>query len=254
LAKVSLLLGRIYVKQEKYKEAEDAFKYALRLEENCLGPMYLKDDIIQEYANLLKRLHRDNDATRLTRNDDESYFSIYEQVNTANHFLDLGKVKEANSMLIDAAKFIKENNLLNKDTVSGMNALAESYYRLQNYSESSKATAIALQMLQKLRLQDPIEYKRVYLIGGQTLMEQGQLEKANQYLLQSLALCRGAPELTRWPTEGGKTLAALGELQLKEHNYKAASEYFNKALPILARDFHTAELAAQVRKDLSKCR
>ena len=124
VARASLLLGRIYRKQEKYREAEGAFRNALKLEEDCLGPLYLKDDIIQSYAELLKHVHRDADAARLTRSNNESYFSVYEQTSIATHLIDKGRVKDGVEMLKETAKFAVDNNLINQETITCLYTLA----------------------------------------------------------------------------------------------------------------------------------
>jgi tetratricopeptide (TPR) repeat protein len=252
VARASLLLGRIYRKQEKCREAEGAYRYALRLEEDCLGPLYLKDEIIQNYAELLRHLHRDVEASRLTRSDNESYFNVYEQTYVANHLISKGKLKDGAALLKETATFAVDNNLVNMESVNCLITLAEVSIRLQEWDDAIKAAGDAIQMLTKSGLHSPQGLARAYLLGGQAYLQKGQLDKADAYLTQALAISRQAPEAKTWPWEEGKVLHLLAQVRACQKNYKEAKEYYNQAIASYTAHGVSQDAIVTVRKEMQQ--
>lgn len=249
IARASLLLGRIYRKQEKNAEAEEAFKYALRLEEDCLGPLYLKDEIIQSYTELLKHQHRDAFAARLARSDNESYFSIYEQVKIAHHLISKGNVKEAAEQLSETAKFAVENNLVTKDTIECLATLADVSLKLKDYDQAAKAIDQELQLLPRFRVNTPLTYVRAYSTGAAAQTQLGQLDKSNEYLRQALDICLKMPEGECWGYKG-KVYMQFGTLKFKQHDLKASQDNLSKSLAIFTKYGAGQEAIDQVKKAL----
>jgi tetratricopeptide (TPR) repeat protein len=252
VAKASLLLGRIYRKQEKSQDAEEAFRYALQLEEDCLGPLYLKDDIIQNYAELLKHVHRDSEAARLTRTDNESYFSVYEQVKIAHHLISIGRVKEAASMMTETSQFAVDNNLINRDAITCMCDLAQASINQKEYDGAAKAVEQLLAMLDKSGANFPSAYLTAYSVGGHAALARNQVDKANDYLVKALDLINTAPEL-QVPTiyeRKAIVLRLLGQAKFRLHDPKAGSACFNQALKLYAQNHAPASMISGTRQEL----
>jgi len=253
VARAALLLGQIYRKQEKYVEAEASFRYALRVDDQIVGPLTLKDDITQSYAELLRHLHRDADAQRLKRSDTESVMFVGEQTEAGVHLLDIGHLEEAATMLAETAKFAADNDIEGTETIKCLDQLTEAYDKLNRYKEASKTLEQELSLLKKLHVHSPMQYSRANTEAGAIALGQGHLDTANEYLLKALKLCREDSESKKNHRlrQEGALLRLLGELRSKQHNLKAANEYFNQAIKVYT-EVGEGNIVAEIKKEMNK--
>jgi tetratricopeptide (TPR) repeat protein len=251
VARASLLLGRIYRKQNKFEDAEKSFKYALKLEEDCLGPDSLKDDIIKPYVEMLKSLHRDNEARRLTRSDSESLMSIGEQTKIGGHLIDTGHTEEGIAVLTECLKFANENSIEDTDTCSCLAQLAAAYMTLGKLDQASQCVEKALKILEKPAISSTLfsDNAKSRYIAGYIALRKGQLAKANDYLLQSLELWKKRPDKI-W--QRAPVLQALGELRIKQHNYAEAKDYLKDSLGLFNQMSGKSETVATIKRELAQ--
>ena len=107
-------------------------------------------------------------------------------------------------------------------------------------------------MFNGTHLRFPQAYVRLSALGGRALVQQGKLDKANEYFLRALTMCQQTPESKYWAWEEGKVLHQLGDLRERQHDYKEAKDYFEKSIEIFTAHHVDPAAIALVKKELQR--
>jgi len=220
-----LWLVRTYVQEERHNEAEAvldiarndrSFPKRLRGELNTIEAHYFMER--KKWDQTQTALQR---AIKYTRKKDEK----------ARLYYILGQLKQRDGNYAEAVKAFQKTIKSNADFDMTFNAqlnIAKTRMMSGEYN-SERAIAYLEKMLKEDKNEDYLD--QIYFTMAEIEMENGDIDKAQEYLAESAAAS------TSNPKQKAMSYLRLADFNYERENYLLASGYYDSTLTVLAKDY-----------------